>query len=344
MQRVLRIILVVVVLAFAMFFLSSRNRSGSNIAMFSDPMSTRNQAERLEPKPYEVTIITLYVPLGKFQKGGGGNFYTNDKYRGWMQTFGWLSNKLVAFLTDDDTYNYFKQIRSHLPPERTVLIRVNRSELSSFKDYDRVNQIYSKPDYPKHHPNTVNANYSLTMNAKYEVLQMAMDLGHVNTTYIAWLDIGCLRNMLEEKIRPKNNIFTLEVPLDFEDGKVAFTEVGGRDGLRNLSPWEYIQQNQVWVAGSYFIAKKTVMLKFIRSYQKAVQVLLKDNMASTDQQVIGSMYSPQMIKDQEVEIKTYRCSNGQYGLYSSDIQYFCLAYVCKEAAELRRANKTLQLA
>ncbi|KAK0041295.1 hypothetical protein Bpfe_029279, partial [Biomphalaria pfeifferi] len=64
-------------------------------------------AQRLEPKPYEVTIITLYVPLGKFQKGGSGNYYTNDKYKGWMQTFGWLSNKLVAFLTDDDTYNYF---------------------------------------------------------------------------------------------------------------------------------------------------------------------------------------------------------------------------------------------
>ncbi|KAK0041294.1 Protein HtrL, partial [Biomphalaria pfeifferi] len=236
------------------------------------------------------------------------------------------------------------QIRSHLPSEITVLIRVNRSELSSFKDYDRVNQIYLKPDYPKHHPNTVNANYSVTMNAKYEVLQMAMDLGHVNTKYIAWLDIGCLRNMLEEKRRPKNNTFTLEVPLDLEDGKVAFTEVGDRDALKNLSPWEYIQQNQVWVAGSYFIAKKSVMLKFIKSYQKAVQVLLKDNMASTDQQVIGSMYSPQMIKEQEVEIQTYRCSNGQFGLYSSDIQYFCLPYVCKEAAELRRANQTLQLA
>ncbi|KAK6959859.1 hypothetical protein BgiMline_035032, partial [Biomphalaria glabrata] len=62
---------------------------------------------RIEPKPYEVTIVTLYVPLGKFQKGGAGDFFDNDRYRKWMQTFSWLSNKLVAFLTDDDTYSYF---------------------------------------------------------------------------------------------------------------------------------------------------------------------------------------------------------------------------------------------
>nr|KAI8736762.1 hypothetical protein BgiMline_025916 [Biomphalaria glabrata] len=303
-----------------------------------------NEIQRIEPKPYEVTIVTLYVPLGKFQKGGAGDFFDNDRYRKWMQTFSWLSNKLVAFLTDDDTYSYFKQIRSHLPPERTVLIRVNQSDLVSFKDYDIVNQIYSKPDYPKHHPNTVNANYSLTMNAKYDVLQMAMDLGHVNTKYIAWLDIGFFRTLLQETFRPKNDTFTLEVPFNFDDKKVAFTEVGGRDFHKNLSPWDYIKNNHVWVAGGYVLAEQKVIRKFIHAYKRSYQALLKDNMASTDQQVIGSMYSPQMIKDQEIEIQTYRCSDGQFQLHGSDIQYFCLAYVCKEAAELRKANTTLQLA
>ncbi|KAK6959860.1 hypothetical protein BgiMline_035033, partial [Biomphalaria glabrata] len=236
------------------------------------------------------------------------------------------------------------QIRSHLPPERTVLIRVNQSDLVSFKDYDIVNQIYSKPDYPKHHPNTVNANYSLTMNAKYDVLQMAMDLGHVNTKYIAWLDIGFFRTLLQETFRPKNDTFTLEVPFNFDDKKVAFTEVGGRDFHKNLSPWDYIKNNHVWVAGGYVLAEQKVIRKFIHAYKRSYQALLKDNMASTDQQVIGSMYSPQMIKDQEIEIQTYRCSDGQFQLHGSDIQYFCLAYVCKEAAELRKANTTLQLA
>ncbi|XP_055871228.1 uncharacterized protein LOC106053131 [Biomphalaria glabrata] len=261
-----------------------------------------------------------------------------------MQTFNWLSNKLVAFLTDDDTYNYFKQIRSNLPPERTVLIRINRSELSSFKDYDRVNQIYSKPDYPKYHPNTVNANYSVIMNAKYDVLQMAMDLGHVNTKYIAWLDIRLFRNLLQENLRPKNDTFTLEVPFNFDDKKVAFSEVGDWDSHKNLSPWDYVKNNKVWVAGGYVLAEQSVIRKFIKAYKRTFQAMLMDNMASTDQQVIGSMYSPQMIKDQEIEIQTYRCYDGQFKLHATDIQYFCLAYVCKEAAELRRANTTLQVA
>ncbi|KAH9494492.1 hypothetical protein Btru_020137 [Bulinus truncatus] len=297
--------------------------------------------QKPKPKPYEVTVVTLYVPLGSFQKGGPGNIYTNDRYKNWMQTFGWLENKLVAFFVDDDTYEYFKKIRAHLPPEKNVFVRLNRSDLKSFKDYDKVNQIYSSPTYPKHHPNTVNANYSVVMNAKYEVLQMAMDMGHVDTEYLAWLDIGCFRNIVSPEKRPKNNSFTLQVPLDFDKTKIGFTEVGSRNSLRTLSAWDYIQRNEVWVAGSFFIGSVHVFPEFIKSYNRTVQALLKENMASTDQQMIGAMFSPKMLNDQKVEIQTYRCRDGQYGLYSSDIAYFCLAYICKEATELRKLNKTI---
>lgn len=84
-------------------------------------------------------------------------------------------------------------MREAQPADRTILIKLDSSQLDAFKNFETVKSIFAAPDYPKHHPNTVNANYSIIMNAKYDALQMAMDMGHVDTPYIAWLDIGTFR-------------------------------------------------------------------------------------------------------------------------------------------------------
>ncbi|KAI8776727.1 hypothetical protein BgiBS90_022475, partial [Biomphalaria glabrata] len=59
------------------------------------------QTKKSNPNPYEITMVTLYIPLDKSQ-----NKFTTDTYRIWMRTFGWMSNKLVALVTDDTTMNY----------------------------------------------------------------------------------------------------------------------------------------------------------------------------------------------------------------------------------------------
>ncbi|CAL1534253.1 unnamed protein product [Lymnaea stagnalis] len=338
------IFLAVAVASGIAFVVFKDNYYGNVLALYHESVlsgqheNTSRGLQRMTGGPtiYDVTVVTLYLPLGRFQKGGASNFYTNDRYKNWMQTWAWLTNKVVAFFDDDDYMEHFRKLRSAQPADRTVLIKVERSQFNAFKDYDKIRDIYRRPDYPKHHPNTVNANYSCTMNAKYDALQMAMDLGHVSTEFMAWLDIGTLRNMLQ--LRPKNNTFTLEVPQGFNDSRIGFTEVSPQSSMSNTSPWDYIQHNRVWVAGSFLLGSKKVVQKFIRSYKKTVQALLASNMSSTDQQVIGAMYSPQFRKDQEVDIATYTCPDGAYGLHGSDLSYFCLAYVAKEAAELRSRN------
>ncbi|KAH9490935.1 hypothetical protein Btru_034297 [Bulinus truncatus] len=157
---------------------------------------------------------------------------------------------------------------------------------------------------------------SLTMNAKYDALKMAIDMGHVETKYLAWVDIGYYRHK-----DPRTIVSPLQVPLDFDETKIGFTEVGGRE-YSNLSPWDYIRDNHVWVAGGFILG--TI-----------------PNMSSTDQQVIGAMYSPQMIREQEVQMKVYPAGTAPLGQARLDAQYFCLGYKCKEAAEIRKANTSL---
>ncbi|CAL1534256.1 unnamed protein product [Lymnaea stagnalis] len=301
-----------------------------------DSKSTGLQRTTERPTAYDLTVVTLYIPLGTFLKGFGKTYRTKDNYRTWMHTWAWLTNKVVAFFADSDDMEYFRKLRSAQPADRTVLIKVERSQLNAFKDYDKIRDIYSRPKYPKYQPNTVNANYSCTMNAKFDALQMTMDLGHVSTEFMAWLDIGALRNML--KLNRKNETFSLEVPQAFNDSRIGFAEVAPHSRLVNASPWDYIQKNHIWVSGSCLIGSKKVVQKFITSYKKTVQALLASNMSSTDEQVYGAMYSPQFRKDQKVGIAVYTCKDGDYGLHGSDALWFCLPYVAKEAAELRSKN------
>ncbi|CAG5121508.1 unnamed protein product [Candidula unifasciata] len=296
---------------------------------------------RRAANPQEITIVTMYINIGGFLKGGGSNYFTPTTYKRWMTTWGWLTNRVIAFFDNDEDLETFRKIRSLQPNDRTVLVKLQRNEIPAFRDLGKISTIFKNASYPKHSPNTVYAEYSCAMNAKYDVLQMAVQRGLVYTEYIAWLDIGLFRNLLEPKLRPKDDRFSLEVPENFNSSTVGMSAVASRNEVSKLSPWEYIRDNRVWVSGAFALATKETMLKFSESYKMILDELLHEGLASTDQQVIGAMYSPGFIKRQRVDIVGYSCHDGQFGLYSSDVIYFCLGYICKDAAEKRlNASRT----
>ena len=86
-----------------------------------------------------------------------------------------------------------RNIRKSQPADKTILIRVNRTDLSSFDDLEDVRKLFADPEYPKFEPQTVNPEWSCAVNAKYDILQMVLDQGHVKTDTLAWLDIGLFK-------------------------------------------------------------------------------------------------------------------------------------------------------
>ncbi|CAG5121506.1 unnamed protein product, partial [Candidula unifasciata] len=296
---------------------------------------------RAPTNPLEITIVTMYINIGGFLKWGNNNYFSPATYKKWMTTWGWLTNRVIAFFDNVEDLETFRQIRSVHPADRTVLIKLKRQEIPAFNQLERIRTIYQNSSYPKHTPNTVFAEYSCAMNAKYDVLQMAVQRGLVHTEYMAWLDIGLFRNLLESKLRPKNDRFALEVPKNFNSSTVGMSAVASRRDVSNLSPWEYIRENWIWVSGAFVLATREVMMKFAQSYTLMANELIDKGMSSTDQQVIGAMYSPEYIKRQQVDIVAQECYEGQFGLYGLDVIYFCLGHVCKEAAE-KRENENIK--
>ncbi|XP_059168894.1 uncharacterized protein LOC131950687 [Physella acuta] len=316
------------------------NPEGKQLSAASNTTAQNNKTfvvDKIEDDVPSITIVTMFLNLGTLQKWSGTR--TLDRYKQWMTTWGWLKNPVVAFFEDEEILQYFKQIRTQQPAHRTVIVKISRSQLGAFKNLERIQQVYKNSSYSKLSPTMINANYSCTMSAKYDALIFAMDHKLIRTKYLAWMDIGLFRNLIEDSMGQKNKNFTLEIPPDFNNSRIGFTEVAPRHKMERLSPWDYIKNSYVWLAGGYVMGTQQVIRTFVKSYKSTVQELLKANMSSTDEQIIGAMYSPEFRHKQELDIQGYSCVDGQFGLHNTDAQYFCLSYICKDTAE-KAKNKT----
>ncbi|GFS21237.1 protein HtrL [Elysia marginata] len=290
-----------------------------------------------EPKPanpLDITIVTMYLRLGPVKRADGTVTEEKD-YLEWMRTWGWLTNTVVAYFDDDEMLAAFKNIRKSQPADKTILVRVNRTDLSSFDDLEDVRKLFADPEYPKFEPQTVNAEWSCATNAKYDILQRVLDEGHVKTETLAWLDIGLFKPLLKETVHKKNAPFTLELPDKFNASKIGLSEVGPGDKISKLRPWEIIQKDLVWTAGGFVLGTKEKMQEFITSYKAAQDELLEHDMISADMHTISAIYTPQMVKRGPPEAKAYICRDGWFGIRGTVTKYGCLAFLCKEAAETR---------
>ncbi|KAK2154844.1 hypothetical protein LSH36_256g06054, partial [Paralvinella palmiformis] len=142
-----------------------------------------------------VTIVTMYINIGTFQKGETNSYFTPELYQRWMKVFAFLQNPVVAFFDNEEDMKYFENLRHRLGANHTKVILVKRSQLWSFSLRHGIRNIFNQPGYPKHHPNTVIPEYSCVMHAKYEFMRIATELncgihGGLSTNDIAQLKRG----------------------------------------------------------------------------------------------------------------------------------------------------------
>ena len=286
----------------------------------------------LQPESDEITVVTMFLDLGVFSKGTLKDFRKPSHYHNWLRVFRGIANRVVAYIEKDNDIDYFRKIRSCLPLNMTKIVKVDRNTLPSFKLLPKIRKLYSRPFYPKHYPGTVYPEYTATMHAKHDVLERSILEDPFKTPYFAWLDVGLFRNLANTSFP----MFKMVPPKNLEPESIAFTQVSLHDP--NLSPRKIIYDMRVWVSGSMALAKKDIMLKFSRDYKQAAEKLLDQGLSNSDQEVINSMYTKEMIKPSYIKIQPYTCEEGQYGLHEADAQYFCLGYASKDTWEKRYSH------
>ncbi|XP_071080275.1 uncharacterized protein [Haliotis cracherodii] len=231
-------------------------------------------------EPLEVTVVTAYFNLGRFQKGSGGFFDTN-LYMKWANVYQYIRSPFVFYTDSPETAEKFRKMRAGYENITKILL-VERKAVWAFDYVERIKAIYSIPGYPKHHPNTVVPEYSCAQHAKYAVVEETVLKNYFNTTYFAWIDIGYFRYIVG-----RNKEFVIVKPADFNESRIALNKV--YDVSMDVKVDNIFKGNRVWLGGGMFFGSKYTLPPFIADYRHAVERYLNMSLSSTDQQVIYSM-------------------------------------------------------
>ena len=269
----------------------------------------------------ELTVVTAFFNIGPLQKAD------RDYYQ-WMKTFAHIDNPLIIYVDSDVEKKTFTEIRKYYPSNRTLIIKLAQEEMWAFKLVPRIDRIFRLPGYPQFQPNTVNAKYSAAMHAKYEVMEMSVRANPFKTNYFCWVDVGLFRSMPRKAYNDTTARFGVYLPKNFRPSEVAYSHVRVRNP--KLTPMEIVAQQGVWVCGCFFVARSDVMLRWTAEYRAATEKLIRDEIMSTDQQVIYAMFNAM---SPSISLQLYP-SDGRYN------EWFHLGYISRDAQAERIQRKS----
>ncbi|CAG2208726.1 unnamed protein product [Mytilus edulis] len=269
----------------------------------------------------DITFVTAYFNLGKFQKGSFKT-YSTQTYYSWMKNYAFVYNKIILYTDLEDLAIKFKAERSHFPDNMTRIFLVKQNEFWAFGLIPKIEKIYKQTDYPKWYPNTVMASYSCAMHVKYDLIKRVIKEKLVKTKYLAWMDIGYFRGT-------EKGTFSLKPPQNIKDDHIAFVQI---HKYVDMTPKEIMFSNSVFLAGGLFIGRPEYLLLLVEDYIKAVEKLIAMNLMNTDQQVLYCMYSPKFSFQPRVPIQRF---------YSkSRLLWFYLGDLCRESSLILVRKKT----
>ena len=102
-----------------------------------------------------------------------------------MKHFAKIETPVVAYFTDDEDVNIFKNIRQG---KSTYIVKVSKEGLWAFSLLDDIAKIYRQYSYPKHNPYTTVPEYTSAMHAKYEFMAKALKEIHSKlNSFAGWM-------------------------------------------------------------------------------------------------------------------------------------------------------------
>ena len=229
----------------------------------------------------DITIVTSYINLGRYSNPHSKLSYSPEVYRNYMKVFGKINNPVVAFMNDRNDIALFEKIREGVPFAKTKVELVHRLNLWSFDINIDIQRILRTPGFrdivTKPH------RFLSVMHGKYEYLALAMKGNYFKTKYYCWLDMDLFGSI----INTTSDNFSLHVPKNFDDTKVAYAQVSGWE---NLKPEAIFKQNKTWVGGSTILGRASVMKNMVKQYITYTMDYINDTLINSDSQVVYAMH------------------------------------------------------
>ena len=233
----------------------------------------------------DITVVSAYYGVERFHKRNEvvkSRYY----YLHMLQTFSAIVSPMVFFTDDVGVAKEIQSLRSHLPPTKTHIVLMGRSDMWAFKICHLVNNTKEVRQFSSGmFPSRVGGTYVCTMHAKFEIMHIAARMNYFHTKYIAWQDASIFR---QAKFAIFKFNYTACLPEGFQDDAILYGQHGPFKNGSQPTPMVGI-----WVRGGAFIGERNLMVKHCEDYKYHVMKYLTRgkpiNWSLTDQILIHAM-------------------------------------------------------
>ena len=203
-----------------------------------------------------------------------------------LHTFSAIVSPVVFFTDDVEVAKEIQSLRSHLPPTKTNIVLMGRSDMWAFKICPLVNATEVVRQIRDMFPYRVAGTYICTMHAKFEVVHIAARMNYFHTKYIAWQDVSIFKHLQFEIFRFN---YTACLPEGFQHNAILYGQHGP---FKNGS--QPTARVGIWVRGGAFIGESNLMvITHCEDYKYHMMKYLTRgkpiNWSLTDQVIIHAM-------------------------------------------------------
>jgi len=236
----------------------------------------------------EITIVTAFFDIGRgdWTPDKGLPTYlqrTNETYLNRFAHLGNLKNKMIIF-TEEKFVKDIELFRKDNPTEILVVDFQNSFETLR----EKVSTIQKSPEYQAkinpmqvRNPEYWNADYVVVNALKSTFVTKSIQLGHIDTDLVAWIDFGYCRD--ESTL---NGVETWKYPFDKE--KIHFFNI--KEWKEGTIIQDVIANNDVHITGPCIVGGKDMWPKLEYLVHHSIEELIKNNLIDDDQTMLLMSY------------------------------------------------------
>jgi protein YibB len=236
----------------------------------------------------EITIVTAFFDIGRgdWTPDRGFPHYlqrTTDTYFQRFAHMAKLKNKMIVY-TSEEFVNDIKFYRQDNPTE--ILIVDFKDSFEKLRE--KVSTVQKNPEYQAkinpmqvRNPEYWNADYVVVNALKSTFVSKAIELGHVETDLVAWLDFGYCRD--ESTL---NGVTTWQYP--FNKDKIHFFNI--KEWKEGTIIQDVIANNDVHITGPCIIGGKEMWAKLEYLVHHSIEEMVKNDLIDDDQTMLLMSY------------------------------------------------------
>lgn len=232
----------------------------------------------------EITFVTAYVDLNKYEQRENANERNREKYFEWADFLFKLDKNIIFYVeTEKDQFEILENRREYNLLHKTLVVRKDITDIPYYNQRYEIHDMLTNY-FPENGSSKETGLYCIFTLSKIYFMEQSIKLNFFNTNYFAWIDFG-LSHLLYDRI-PKNiNEYLTPVTEKIRMMERFWTT---KEECSNIKYFGKIIRCKV--AGGFWIGSVGYLKQFISLFKKYLHMSLSEEVVLNDEGVSALVY------------------------------------------------------